>query len=424
MLQRTLPQAGNVLVRGRGDAPIHSPQWERGYLHTLLGKHLQTFDAIAFVSRRRGFAMTPLLRLEDMRSCFWLIITLSFVGVIGQSCQPESCADVQCYRTHTNVNSALVYNGNTRYMAQCDMATDGGGWTILLLRRITNKAELSFDRDWTTYIDGFGESKKDFWLGLRHMHEVLWTEPATLRFDLGSGSSTRGIAVYSEVTVGPEQDLFRLRYRQYETKVSDAGDVLCTNCQFHTPDNDNTISKCAYKNKYSGWFKSTCSQPKVLLFSWLTQSPRASWVTFSDKLRSVEMKYRPDKYRSGTSCNNPCKNGAACVYKGNGTSKCRCKNGYSGDRCQTLENTSDGLFKNKESLIVFAVAMANIGLFVLLVIVCCFRSRVTASSEKTPLLKNKLTRQIDPNKLKSVLNRPTEDKLPVRSFRSSKLKKK
>ena len=90
-----------------------------------------------------------------------------------------------------------------------------------------------------------------------------------------------------------------IAFSAHTVLVPSTGDVLCRNCQFHTPDSDTTISKCAYKNKYRGWFKSICYQPKVLLFSSLTQSPRASWVTFSEKLRSIEMKYRPDKYGSG-----------------------------------------------------------------------------------------------------------------------------
>lgn len=53
----------------------------------------------------------------------------------------------------------------------CEYGTTyGDGW-IVLQRRFNG--ELSFDRNWTQYRNGFGSLQGEFWLGLEKMHQIL-----------------------------------------------------------------------------------------------------------------------------------------------------------------------------------------------------------------------------------------------------------
>ena len=49
----------------------------------------------------------------------------------------------------------------------CDMTTKGGGW-ILFQRRFNGN--ISFDRDWQNYKEGFGDVHGEFWLGNEYVH--------------------------------------------------------------------------------------------------------------------------------------------------------------------------------------------------------------------------------------------------------------
>ena len=55
-----------------------------------------------------------------------------------------------------------------RAQVYCNMTTDGGGWIVLQRNRIDS--QLSFNKNWREYQEGFGDLKIDFWAGLEFMH--------------------------------------------------------------------------------------------------------------------------------------------------------------------------------------------------------------------------------------------------------------
>lgn len=67
--------------------------------------------------------------------------------------------------------------------AWCDMDTAGGGW-LTILRRSKTYENITFKRYRDDYLDGFGDLKKDFWLGLRTMNIVTKNQDYEMRVDL------------------------------------------------------------------------------------------------------------------------------------------------------------------------------------------------------------------------------------------------
>ena len=58
----------------------------------------------------------------------------------------------------------------------CDMSTKGGGW-------IVKNSEVSFDRNWREYKEGFGDLSKGFWAGLELIHTLTQRGQWEMRLD-------------------------------------------------------------------------------------------------------------------------------------------------------------------------------------------------------------------------------------------------
>ena len=144
-------------------------------------------------------------------------------------------------------------------MAFCDMSM-GGGWTVIQ-RRINNK--ISFERDYQSYQNGFGDFTENFWLGLDKLHCL--TESSQLRAELYVGLHTfyeaSRYSRYGTFSVGPESDGYRLNIADYDPK-SPAGNSMNdhNNMKFSTHDRDQDRLHqfhCAQIGK-GGWWYNNC----------------------------------------------------------------------------------------------------------------------------------------------------------------------
>ncbi|KAK3095029.1 hypothetical protein FSP39_009355 [Pinctada imbricata] len=149
-------------------------------------------------------------------------------------------------------------------MAYCDMEHDGGGWTVIQRRR---DGSVSFDRDWASYRDGFGNRSGEFWLGNDHIHDLTRSGNTRLRIEVMDWLRVTGYAEYQYFNVQSESSNYRLSVGSYKGNIGDSfnypNSYLLRHNQmaFSTKDrdHDNNFNSCARVLNGGWWFNSCYS---------------------------------------------------------------------------------------------------------------------------------------------------------------------
>ena len=137
----------------------------------------------------------------------------------------------------------------------CDMKN--GGWTVFQRRRDGSE---NFYRGWTDYVAGFGNLKREFWLGLDHIHCLTTAAPRPeLRVDLADFQGNYKYAQYSFFSIGNSGTNYRLNIAGY---TGTAGDSLAyhNGMQFSTKDRDHDrhAGRCADGHHGAWWYNACC----------------------------------------------------------------------------------------------------------------------------------------------------------------------
>ena len=180
----------------------------------------------------------------------------------------------------------------------CDMKN--GGWTVFQRRRDGSE---DFYRNWADYVAGFGNLKREFWLGLDHIHCLTSAAPRTeLRVDLADFQGDYKYAQYHFFSVGNSGTNYRLNIAGY---TGNAGDAMISSyningMQFSTKDRDNdrlSSGSCASSNHRQGaWWYNSCTYSNLngLYRSGLSSVKGVVWYTFRSNiaLKFAQMKLR------------------------------------------------------------------------------------------------------------------------------------
>ena len=83
-----------------------------------------------------------------------------------------------------------------------------------------------FFRGWSEYKRGFGNLKKEYWLGLDKIHRLTHQQKYKLRVDLEDWNRNTAYAVYSLFGVADEGNKYRLTLGSY------AGEYNCVTYNF------------------------------------------------------------------------------------------------------------------------------------------------------------------------------------------------
>ena len=190
------------------------------------------------------------------------------------------------------------------FLGYCNMISDNGGW-LVFQRRVD---ATDFYRNWTDYVNGFGDVDGSFWIGLKYLHWMTESvDNMILRVEVKNINGISGFAKYSNFKIGSEDEKYKTTFGAYEGNI---GDSLRRSygAAFSTPDQDNdnwSDGHCA--ERYRGpWWSNECfnanlnndHRDKVPYVSTpeAEGASRMSWLSMDGKFGTIkysEMMIRP-----------------------------------------------------------------------------------------------------------------------------------
>ncbi len=144
--------------------------------------------------------------------------------------------------------------GYTKLHAYCDMDADEGKW-LVIQKRINGS--VNFYRNWTDYVNGFGDLEGEFWYGLEKIHCLTTRENVELRIEIGNGTEPSQIWTYQVFQVEGADTNYRLTIGPGEG-VGGTHDAMANHngMQFSTRDrdHDNNSGNCASLYGGAWWY--------------------------------------------------------------------------------------------------------------------------------------------------------------------------
>ncbi|XP_055943302.1 techylectin-5A-like [Argiope bruennichi] len=130
----------------------------------------------------------------------------------------------------------------------CDMETDGGGWTVIQ-RRGNFIPQQDFYLYWKDFKNGFGDVKRDFWLGNDNIYALSNQGPVEIRIELEDARGNRRYAVYKHFRLEDEEHKYKLWISNY---TGDAGDGMSAHSgkRFSTKDEGKASAVTALKGAW------------------------------------------------------------------------------------------------------------------------------------------------------------------------------
>ncbi|KAG8190550.1 hypothetical protein JTE90_004124 [Oedothorax gibbosus] len=137
----------------------------------------------------------------------------------------------------------------------CDMETDGGGWTVIQRRGDYGNGPNYFVKNWNSYKKGFGNLRKEFWLGNDNIFAISNQDSYSVRFDLKTVKGDSGFALWDTFFIDEEDRNYRLHLEEYSgTATAAINNHHLT--EFYTLDRPNFPShrKAGDKQHKGGWW--------------------------------------------------------------------------------------------------------------------------------------------------------------------------
>ncbi|XP_078275005.1 angiopoietin-1 [Rhinoraja longicauda] len=155
--------------------------------------------------------------------------------------------------TGSGVYTIRIRNATDPRQVYCDMETSGGGWTVIQRRF---NGSLDFQRNWTEYKLGFGESSAEHWLGNEAIHRLTSQRAYTLRIELRDWDANHVYGLYERFRLSGERKKYRLFVRGYRGTAGLQSSLAAHGVSFSTndADNDNCHCKCALLLTGGWWF--------------------------------------------------------------------------------------------------------------------------------------------------------------------------
>ena len=162
--------------------------------------------------------------------CFSLLLVASHVTVfyvgLHQVDIPASCAEAEL----------------SPWGEESVAGVRPGGWVVILRRGQFGLPAEYFNRNYNSYLDGFGEPTTEFWLGLKDVRALTKSGPWELLVRLSNGGDVYE-ARYDRFQIGPGPDFALVLGSEFKGNSSSGADVAdglgwMNGSAFSAPDRD------------------------------------------------------------------------------------------------------------------------------------------------------------------------------------------
>ena len=182
---------------------------------------------------------------------------LTFLTSSKSNTLPRSCLEATACTKRSGIYKILVEKfSNDPFLVECDVKTDGGGWTMIQRRQ---DGSVDFYRDWAEYRNGFGEIDGEFFIGLDKLHALTnYNGPQELLIILEDDGVIKH-AKYTNFVVGGESEVYALKHLGVYS--GDAGNSLQGHLglKFSTKDRDHDMYDGNCAETYTGaWWYGKC----------------------------------------------------------------------------------------------------------------------------------------------------------------------
>ncbi|KAI8119952.1 Tenascin-N [Lucilia cuprina] len=144
-----------------------------------------------------------------------------------------------------------------KIMVFCDMNITGGSW-MHILRRIDGS--LDFERNWSTYLEGFGNVKSEYWIGLQNLYALTNNNGRQqLYVHLEDFEGETYYALYDNFVVGRANERFKLISLGNYSGTAIDGMSYSVGAKFYTLQDGRVIDGFACDTNGGGWWYKKCS---------------------------------------------------------------------------------------------------------------------------------------------------------------------
>ncbi|XP_013108000.1 ryncolin-1 [Stomoxys calcitrans] len=176
---------------------------------------------------------------------------------------------------------------------------EANGGDIVIQRRMDGSED--FYRNWNDFKVGFGNSSREFFIGLETLHKLTTSKPHQLLIIMEDWEGDRRLALYDFFSVGSEMQQYSLL--SLGTYSGSAGDALSYHLgqKFSTKDRDNDVHNTNCAVDYTGaWWYKNCHHSNLngryMQGTTVEYAQGINWYQFKGhhySLKFVEMILRP-----------------------------------------------------------------------------------------------------------------------------------
>ncbi|XP_060579905.1 ficolin-1-like, partial [Ruditapes philippinarum] len=143
-------------------------------------------------------------------------------------------------------------------IVNCDMDTDGGGWTIFHRRF---DGSVKFYRNFTEYENGFGNTGGELWLGLKYIQELADQSHSEVRVDIENYNNDTAYETFQEFKLIDGRN-YKLNIGLRDLSTDKLGGLAHNNLlPFTTYDRDldTAWSRNCAVDRHGGWWYGSCT---------------------------------------------------------------------------------------------------------------------------------------------------------------------